>query len=143
MWHALDDEPMDAGDVGGDIQRGTAFARRFIWADEHGRPLPFKHWSSSELVYALIEETYYAVDIKETDPDDEDAEPIIYDIQNQTELMVCRDVEDPGSTETWCDYEYEYVGAMGFDSLERADAEARAYTARLSAEHYVSHPANW
>lgn len=48
----------------------------------------------------------------------------------QTEFMICRDINDPGSTEEWCDYQYEELDAAPFTGTEE-EIVAKANAAAL------------
>lgn len=74
-----------AGDIGGDIQRSEAYARRYA------RALPDGTW-------AVIDDAYYTTEEDGT-----------IGVQNQVTYTVCADLADPGSSETWSDSVYEDV----------------------------------
>lgn len=143
MWKFADNGPEDAGSIGGDIQRGAAWSRRLIWSDEDGRPIPAQTsvFDGFTPLYAVIDDTWYAVDVKANDERDDD-EPIIYDIQNQCWTCLCTDVEDSGGTEVASDYDYDYVNYLAIDTLERADEEAKRYAANARDDVY-GNPENW
>ena len=97
----------EAGDVGGDNQIGEAFNRRFYHPDKPGR---------------LITVSVYAVNYEN------DAVEGGYElgIEEQIERMICRDIEDPGSTEEDCGYEYNAVDDYAtFKSVEEAAIYAK------------------
>lgn len=140
MWKSIDAGPLDAGDVGGDIQRGAAWSRRFVWSDDNGRLLPVGQTESipgAVPVYAVIDENWYAVDVKETNEDDD--ETPVYDVQNQTCFILCTDPDNAGNTEEWSDYQYEFANDIGFTTLEDANSEARACAANAAA-FLAAHP---
>jgi hypothetical protein len=89
------------GDVGGDAQLDESFSVRF-----HHRERPG----------ALVTYRYYAA----LDLDD----LVTVYVERQTELLVCTDPEDPGSTEVWSDYRYEAL-QRGFGTVEAATAAAK------------------
>src|SRR6266511_1521424 len=78
---------------------------------------------------AMVTFTYYAA----LDLDDL---ATIY-VERKTELLVCTDPADPGSTEQWSDYRYETV-RRGFGSVEAATAAARH-----AAEGHLTCEADW
>lgn len=143
MWKFADNGPEDAGSIGGDIQHGAAWSRQLIWSDEDGRPLALRVLGihDDRDMFAVIEDAWYAVDIKDGD-EREDDEPIIYDVQNQCWTCLCTDVEDPGGTEVTSDYEYDYVNYLAIDTLERADEEAKRYADNARDDVYGD-PTNW
>lgn len=96
----------DAGDVGGDIQVGKSFERRFVNPDLPGR---------------LIDVTLYPV---------QEEGAVVVDVQMHTEFMICQDIEDPGSTEEWCDYRYVTLKTTGFGTVEQAEAAAEEVLAK-------------
>lgn len=66
---------------------------------------------------------------------DSEGEPIVW-LTTQTETMVCTSRDDPGSTERWCDYQYDQ-SAECYKSREAVDAFARK-----RAENYTAELAN-
>lgn len=104
-----------AGDVGGDIQIGEAYSRRFV----HSR-LAGRH----------IEVSAYPVANNQPDPG---AEPVI-SLEIQTELMVATDPDDPGGTEVWSDLEYSDLPERyerTYPSVEAAEEAAQEYLRTL------------
>jgi hypothetical protein len=104
-----------AGDVGGDIQVGEAYCRRFV----HSR-LAGRH----------IEVRAYPVANSQPDPG---AEPTI-SLDVQTELMVATDPEDPGGSEEWSDLEYSDLPEQyerTYPSVEAAEQAAQEYLRQL------------
>lgn len=96
QWHEVEPYgPLDEGDIGGDIQVGIAWGRRFA------RLLPSGRW-------AVIDDAYYTV-AENTRPgrEDDNAEP--NDIQNQVSFTVCRDLDDVAGTEEYADMQYEWA----------------------------------
>jgi hypothetical protein len=114
--------PQDEGDIGGDIQMGAAWSRRFALRRPDGQ-------------WAMITDSFYAacrdgVNGPVTD------ESELY-VQNQIEWLVCTDLRDPGSTETWSDYEYEDEERVyRMDELKRVDERARIRAARKDVDSY-------
>ncbi len=92
---------LPGGDVGGDAQLDESFSVRF-----HHRHRPG----------AMVTYCYYAA----LDLDDLTT---IY-VERQTELLVCTDAADSGSTEEWSDYRYTTI-ASGLGSVEAATAAAK------------------
>lgn len=100
-----------AGDVGGDVQIGDAYSRRFVHTRLAGRH---------------IEVRAYPAGI--ADQGDPGEEPTIR-LEVQTELMVATDPDDPGGTEVWSDLEYgDLPGAFDrtYPSVEAAERAAKA-----------------
>jgi hypothetical protein len=96
----------DAGDIGGDVQASTAHSRKFI------------RWMPSVEKWAAINDAYYHAE-EEYQHDG----PLINNqwTERQTEIIVCTDPSDPGSTEEWADYTYEkyYPDSKDFDGYAR------------------------
>lgn len=121
----------DEGDIGGDIQAGTAWSRRFV------------QYVSATRLWAVITDSYYLAecdhdeDQRETDAD---GSPrceycgLVKWIQNQTEYIICRDFRDPGGTEEWADYEYD--NSAGDFDWQMTDEYARSCAARLRVDAY-------
>ncbi len=107
----------DSGDVGGDNAVGITPSRRFAQLQTDGTWLLITD-------YAMP----FVSDWNET--------PRVYDIQNMTEVMVCRDLDDPGSSEITCDYEYEFVGERGYTNIREAERAAARYVRGLDIKHY-------
>ena len=105
-WHLDGKGIIDGGDVGGDIQVGTAWSVRYIRDDMPG---------------SLITVNVYAVDHDNDNPDRRGEE---FAIQTQTEFMVCADPSDPGGTEIWSDLDYE-DGVFAYETLAEAETAAR------------------
>jgi hypothetical protein len=105
---------LPGGDVGGDTQLDESFSVRF-----HHRHQPG----------AMVTFTYYAA----LDLDD----LTTISVERQTELLVCTDPADPGSTEVWSDYRYETL-RRGFGSAEAATAAARR-----AAEAHLTCDEDW
>lgn len=108
----------DAGQYGGDVQVGKSYSRRFARADMPGR---------------LV--TVYAYPIEAEGPGDDEKS---ITLEMQTELMVCRDVDDPGSTEVWSDIEYSDLPErfdVVFTSVELAEQTARALIKSMEPHH--------
>lgn len=104
-----------AGDVGGDIQAGEAYSRRFVHTRLAGRH---------------IEVHAYPVANCQPDPG---AEPTI-SLEIQTELMVATDPDDPGGTEVWSDLEYSDLPERyerTYPSVEAAEEAAQEYLRTL------------
>jgi len=99
----------EAGDVGGDMQVGKALSRRFLHTSLYGRMIT---------VTAFVEQG---------DGTDSRIPEGVIRLAVQTELMICTDQDDPGSTEEWCDYEYsELPERFAHDYAAVCDAEAAA-----------------
>jgi hypothetical protein len=82
--------PQDAGEIGGDIQMGAAWSRRFALRRPDGQ-------------WAVITDSFYAAcHDGVSGPVTDESE--LY-VQNQIEWQVCTDLRDLGGTETWSDYE--------------------------------------
>lgn len=94
-----------AGDIGGDIQAGEAYEKRFIHPKFAGR---------------LVVVAVYPVFGDGSNPMPPDV--TVISLQVQIEYMICRDVDDPGSTEEWADYRYMSVPLPAGSSLDQAQA---------------------
>ncbi len=113
----------DEGQVGGDRQLSAAPGRRFVHEREDG-------------TFDVITEVAYVVPGVETHL--EDFRPRIhgYAVENMTEIMHCRDLEDVGGTEITCDYEYEIVNYTSLSSKADALSVARRFIRNLDASDY-------
>lgn len=92
---------VDGGQVAGD-QIGLSYSVRYIRPDLPG---------------SMITITWFVVQKL----------PGHFDIERETEWLVCRDPADPGGTEIWSDTEYDDVPTLGFGTLAAAEAEARRH----------------
>lgn len=91
-----------------------AWSRRYTWKRPDGP-------------WAVVTFYYYPVDIEARNGEDApDAGK--FDVEEQFELLICTDLDDPGGTELWSYYEYDSPHAVAFDSEEEARAwcEGRA-----------------
>lgn len=98
-WIAHGDVAEDAGSIGGDVQAGPAWSKRF------------DRWMPSIGKWAVINDSYYvAAEDRVVGTEDagefEVAESHEW-VQRQLEILICRDPSDPGGTEEWSDYTYE------------------------------------
>lgn len=125
----------DAGDVGGDIQVGPAFERRFInpelevYLNPDSPRLPMG--VTTDRHYALVTVQCYAT----KDEDDPSGE---YDVQERIEWLVCTDLDDPGGTEVWSDHKFEHGkldGTVITGGLEEANREAKARVEAWAPEY--------
>lgn len=115
----------DEGEIGGDIQLSAAPGRRFVHEREDG-------------TFDVITEYAYVI------PGDESAfgdgtfsgRKHGYSVQNQTEIMHCRDLDDVGGTEITCDYEYEEISHTTLRTKRDALSVARQFIRSLRAEYY-------
>lgn len=99
--HGISDE----GDVGGDAQIGAAWGKRFV------------RYVSRAGVWVVLNDYFYVADERGLGNPDADWQWI----ENQTEIMVCTDPDDPGSTEIFADYSYwEMDPQFGVDLDEEA-----------------------
>lgn len=96
-------ELCDGGAVGGDIQVGTAWSRRFARINEENN-------------YEVKEVSIYATQ-------EEGSEE--FNVQRQIGTTICKDYTDPGSTEILSDYGYEDINYTGYNTLETADEFAK------------------
>lgn len=142
VWKFTDERTDDAGSVGGDIQVGAAWSRRLVWSDDAGNPLAVSNDGAP--VFAVIDTAYYAADIN-LDRAEEDRpapEDYYFDIQNQWCGTLCTDLDDVGGSEVYCDYEYEYVNALGFPTAEAASDSAKYHATHVRADAF-GEPENW
>jgi hypothetical protein len=84
--------PLDAADVGGDIQAGTAWGRRFI------------RWHPKSRRFLVLNVYHFPAEAVEDNAYLQPPGIAPNWIVRQIELMVCVDFLDPGSTEEWSDY---------------------------------------
>lgn len=88
--------------------------------DAHG--VRFIH---TELPGRLFTIDFYAAN-RNWRGEDQD-QPVVFEVHSCAELMVCRDITDPGGTEEWCDYvDRDEPGT--YPTVEDAD-NAAAYLA--------------
>lgn len=122
-WRKLP-EIYPCGDVGGDWQRGEGWNVRYV---REGDPVDGK--------YAIVDENYY-VEVIDRPGDSRDG---AYVVTCQTMYAICTDIEDPGGSELWCDYEYD-----GEDDVRcHATLEAAEASAKLLAESVTSDRILW
>lgn len=125
-WIEVGTISLDDGSPGGDKQIGPASSRRFQLAVEDGTFAVVTVYS-----YATREERN--VD-EEGNPTDE---PVPYlDVEEQTEFIICTDPDDPGGTEIWSEYEYDYPMYLAPKDEEELLARAVANTNRYGVEHF-------
>lgn len=111
------------GDVVGGDGAGAAFSTRYVKANDDGS-------------FALITSYYYPVDITaRCGEDNPDAGR--FDVENMTEYLVCMDLEDPGSTEVWSEYEFTHPSATAFVSEEDAKRAARNFATAEDVSVYT------
>lgn len=128
-WKADGSGVMSDGSVGGDIQAGEAWSVRFVPAFEQ---------PNADGEYAVVTEYWYATDdwsgnrdrwIQDIEPQGNDDEiehrwNHRFGVQCMIEFVLCKDLDDIGSTEVWSDYQY-YDDALYY-SLERAQEESKS-----------------
>lgn len=80
----------NAGEVGGDIQIGPSYSRRYTFGPVGGR-------------YMIVEEYRYAAN----DAAYRDSRAHEYYVQTQTMFLICTDLYDPGGSELDAEYVYD------------------------------------
>lgn len=110
----------DAGDVGGDLQAGPAFSRRFIFGPVEDN-------------YMVIEEYAYA---EELDVDEDDDRHGGFGASEMAMFTICTDLEDVGGSEVASDVHYGEGGYLVHDTVEKATAEARRLMERNDLPTY-------
>lgn len=131
-WRVDDDGLLDCGgDVGGDAQATESWTFRFVQKVE-----------PDDGLHAIITEYWYGEDLNvfQGRDLDEDAEPQ-FTVGGYAEITVCRDLDDPGSTEVWSDIERD-----GFDDADvriYSTAEAAHEAAKRAAQRSLSMPYAW
>ncbi|MCP9209574.1 hypothetical protein [Streptomyces cucumeris] len=127
-WVQYGDIQTDDGDYGGDIQIGKATHVRFIHTGMPGR---------------LVTVTAYPVAPERSIETQEgsvvhfhgfESDMNAVGIQSQIELMICGDIDDPGSTEEWSDYLYENLDTRPYS---RGDDETKVKAAEVDALRWV------
>lgn len=112
----------DAGDIGGDVQIGKSYSIRFYHAHLPGR---------------LVTVAAYPIRTKNYTGEYGDADEVIT-LEQQTEVMICGDVQDPGSTERWSEVEYTALPER-FDgvyaTVKEAERAARQLITQTRPEH--------
>jgi hypothetical protein len=73
------------------------------------------------------------VDLRAGNGEDDHGYP--FDVENQIESLICTDPDEPGSTETWSDYEYETPSAVSYATEAEALKVRDNYVARERAEY--------
>ena len=63
-------------------------------------------------------------------------------VEAQTEFMICDDINDPGGTESWCDYRCEALDADPYtgsddEKTRAAEADALKYVRRFNGERDI------
>jgi hypothetical protein len=100
-WHTQEPAVGPGGDVGGDNQAGEAWTVRLL---------------SDDAPLSMITMYFFA-----------DRGPEDYGVTMMTEFLTCTDVSDPGGTETWSDYDYDYeADPLAYDTAEEADEAAKS-----------------
>jgi len=121
--------------IGGDYQITDGYSVRYHLADKSGNVKP-RADSEGELLHSMMEVSVYAEarfgSDGELEPDSE-GNPVIW-LAVCVERMVCTDLDDPGSTERWCDYEHTNLDIF-FNTEEAAEVAARE-----RAEKYAQDP---
>lgn len=107
----------DSGDIGGDNSVGVSPSRSFAQQRDDGTYTVITEYASAYLA-------------------DAEKRPRVYDVQNVTEVMHCRDLEDIGGTEIDCDYTYEFVNVIGLRTIRKAESHARKFIRSLDINHY-------
>lgn len=110
----------DAGDVGGDLQAGPSFSRRFIFGPVEGH-------------YMVIEEYAYA---EELDVDEDDERHGGFGASEMTMFTICTDLTDVGGSEIAADVSYGGGGYLVHDTVEQATAEAKRLMERNDLPTY-------
>ena len=116
-WISVSDVVEDAGDIGGDVQAGPAWSRKFI------------RWMPNVGKWAVINDAYYAA----YDNPNFDSDKAVA-IERQIETMIVGDPGQPGDTEEWSDYTYETVSTEPLRN--DYDAYAKELAADSKAEDY-------
>lgn len=103
------------GPIGGDVQVSDQWSVRFLPTDQpaDGR-------------FAMVT-SYWFVDNYDDDTlpvEFDDQESKTYGIQNVTEFLICTDLDNPGGTEVWSDYQYDTDDPRSFDTIEAAEQAA-------------------
>lgn len=122
MFKELGRYSRDEGDIGGDLQLSVAPGRRFVETLKDG-------------TFHVVTESAYVI------PGDIDAfmrgefspRRDGYAVQNQTEIMHCRDLEDIGGSEITCEYTYEIVNYTSIYAKRDALSLARTFIRNLPA----------
>ncbi len=109
------------GQIGGDVQLGRSFGIRFVHTSLPGR---------------VVEVVAYPVTVDVAGQPHEEGEFI--ELRCEQQMTVCRDVEDPGSTEVWSDIEFVELPerfTRTYARLRFAELEAQALVAGILPEH--------
>jgi hypothetical protein len=59
------------------------------------------------------------------------------DLKTMTEFMICRDLDDPGSTEEWCDYQYEELDHRPLKGVADAQSVALGWVKSFDANRDI------
>lgn len=157
-WVQYGEIAEDDGDVGGDIQIGPARSVRFVDPKLPGRLITvYVYAVAQELALddqpgcthpAEIEEDHGdgTATYKPSPPEhlacSHDMANV--DLQMQTEFMICGDVDEPGNTEKWSEYQFDYVddrppytGTIP-EILAAANAAALQEVTSFDANQYIT-----
>lgn len=116
-WQQHGDIAHAEGDmIGGDPQAGPSHSKRFVFGPVEGR-----HMVLTEYAYA-------------------DHLPNgAYGTATTTEMILCTDPDDPGSTELDADYWYDAASALMYGTLDGADEAAQRYIERAGTHWFGSY----
>jgi hypothetical protein len=126
LW--LDEGVFTGGTVGGD-GAGEAVTRRFTKRRADG-------------TFAVVESAYYPVNVGERFGEDrEDAAE--FDVENMTAATICTDLDDPGGTEVWSNYDYDFPGQRSFLTEHGATEYCTNMATNRESSDYYGDPEGW
>jgi hypothetical protein len=118
-WTRVEPAVAPGGDVGGDLQATESYSVQFL-----------PGWEPADGLHAMVTAYFYgAYEDPVTRP--AGAPPEGFWVQQQTEFLICQDLDDPGGTEAWSDYRY-YDWAARFPTAKEADRAARELAEQAS-----------
>jgi hypothetical protein len=124
------------GSEGGDAQTGPTFSRRFRINREDGlfAFATASYYATTE--YRELDDKGEETGNQSYDEDDFDSFTTFYDVQCQTEFLVCSDPDDLGGTEINSDYIYENSEPYTMSTHEEAVEASRRACLRESVGNY-------
>ena len=110
----------DHGQVGGDLQVGPAYGRRYVFGPVDG----------TDTRYFVVDESVYAVIVGDAMGEPHDPE-LPYGVEVQVHYSICTDFRDPGSSEIHADLIHESDShPFMYETIEQADEAAKETIAK-------------
>lgn len=119
-WAEVGTLAEDSGSIGGDIQVGPSYSRRFVFGPVEGR-------------YVVITDYVYPTRV---DVHEDDSRYGTYGWDDYTEVLMCTDPEQPGDTAVDEHVMYGPGGALCYEQLSNATEAARQQAERMGPHVY-------